>query len=82
MKAFSFYHTQEIYKFVDVILSHPLAFETSFSCKIIYRVNDTELYVFTVNDLITMKKFSGRERDHNDDYLLEKARSLQNNNHE
>jgi hypothetical protein len=82
MKAFSFYHTNEIYKVDDVILSHPLDFESSFSRKLIRRVNDTELYVITVNDLIMMKKFSGRERDLNNVYLLEKARSLQNNNHE
>ncbi len=82
MKAFSFYHTKENYKVVDVILSHPLDFESSFVRKIIHRVNETELYVITVNDLITMKKFSGRERDLNDVYLLEKTISLENNIHE
>ncbi len=76
MKAFSFIHEKDLYKVVDVVLTHPLDFPKSFSRKMIRHIDDTDLFVVSIEDLIRMKQFSGRERDFNDVSLLEKVKRL------
>ena len=74
LKAFSFYHTKDKYKVVDIVLVHPLDFETSFKNRTVKRVKDIEIYLASIDDDITTKEFSGRAQDISDIEMLKKAR--------
>lgn len=76
MKAFSFYNQKENYKVVDIVLTHPLDFEKAFENKCVKMIKDIPLYVVSLNDLMEMKKASGRNQDLNDIEMLKTARKL------
>ncbi len=74
LKAFSFYHKQDNYKVIDILLVHPLHFEESFKNKTVKKVKDFEIYLASINDLIKTKEFSGRIQDASDIKMLKKVR--------
>lgn len=77
LKAFSFYHAVDNYKVIDVVLFSPIEFAASFKNKIIKKAQDVELNLINVDDLIKMKKFSGRAHDLSDVKLLEELKKWQ-----
>ncbi|MDN3512968.1 MAG: hypothetical protein NG747_01055 [Candidatus Brocadia sp.] len=74
LKAFSFYHKNENYKVVDIVLVHPLDFEKSFKNRTVKRAKDTDIYLASIDDIVKMKEFSGRPQDLSDIEMLNKVR--------
>lgn len=74
LKAFSFYHKEQNYKVVDIVLVHPLDFEASFNNKVIKKAKGIEIYLASIDDIIKMKEFSGRTQDISDIEMLKKAK--------
>ena len=76
MIAFSFHHKTENYKVIDIVISHNLDFEASYSKATIKKINDIEISIASINDIITMKQISGREQDKSDVEMLLKLKRL------
>jgi len=76
MIAFGYYHEIENYKVVDVVISHPVDFEDAYRRKITRTIRGIEIYTVSLDDLIAMKRHSGREMDLHDITLLKKAKEL------
>lgn len=74
LKAFSFYHKTVNYKVIDIVLVHPLDFEKSFENRTVKRAKDIDIYLASIDDIIKMKKFSGRSQDLSDIEMLNKVR--------
>ena len=72
LKAFSFYHTKDTYKAVDIVLVHPLDFAKAFQNKTTKKAKGIAINLVSVDDLIAMKSFSGRQQDLSDIELLKK----------
>ena len=72
LKAFSFYHKKDAYKAVDIILVHPLDFAKAFQNKTIKKAQGIAINLVSMDDLIKMKSFSGRQQDLSDIALLKK----------
>ena len=73
MRAFSFYHKKEHTKVVDIVLEHPLDFTEVFQRGAIKKVDDIEIYVASIDDIISMKKVSNRPKDLSDMEMLKEA---------
>ncbi|MFX1537227.1 MAG: hypothetical protein ACFFDI_23720 [Promethearchaeota archaeon] len=76
LKDFSFYHKTDDYKGVDIVLVHPLDFTKAFERRITKKINNTEIYLVSIDDLITMKAVSGRSQDSSDIKMLEKIKQF------
>ena len=74
LKAFSFYHKNENYKVIDIVLVHPLDFEKSFQNRTVKKVKDIDIYLASIDDVVKMKEFSGRSQDLSDIEMLNKVR--------
>ncbi|MDO8745369.1 MAG: hypothetical protein Q7J76_09715 [Candidatus Brocadiaceae bacterium] len=74
LKAFSFYHKNENYKVIDIVLVHPLDFEKSFKNRTVKRAKDIDIYLASIDDVVKMKEFSGRSQDLSDIEMLNKVR--------
>ena len=74
LKALSFYHKEDDYKGIDIVLVHPLDFSQAFVNKTSKQINSIEIYLVSINDLITMKRASGRRQDLSDIEMLEKVK--------
>lgn len=74
LQAFSFYQQKENYKVVDIVLVHPLDFKKAFKNKSIKKVKDIEIYLVSIDDLIQMKKNTGRKQDLSDIEMLKKVK--------
>jgi hypothetical protein len=82
MKAFSFCHTHENFRVIDLLLVHPLDFEQAWTNKCVRFSGDTPLYYVSIDDLIAMKKSAGRKIDFDDIEMLMAARSIMDKNNE
>ena len=74
LKAFSFYHKNENYKVIDIVLVHPLNFEKSFKNRTVKRAKDIDIYLASIDDVVKMKECSGRSQDLSDIEMLNKVR--------
>ncbi len=74
LKAFSFYHKNENYKVIDIVLVHSLDFEKSFKNRTVKRAKDIDIYLASIDDVVKMKEFSGRTQDLSDIEMLNKVR--------
>ncbi len=74
--AFSFRHNTDKFRVVDVILVHPLEFDSAYLNRTVKSVRDYTINLVSIDDLIKMKKFSGRLQDLSDIELLNKLRSF------
>jgi len=81
LKAFSFYHKNENYKVVDIVLVHPLDFEKSFINRTVKKAKDINVYLASMDDVIMMKEFSGRSQDLSDIEMLKKVRKYMEEKH-
>lgn len=82
LKAFSFYHSKENFRVVDIVLVHPLDFEAAFSRRIMIPIQNIEISLLTIEDLITMKKFAGRQQDLADIVLLQVVQQQEVDEHD
>jgi hypothetical protein len=78
--AFTFYNTSDPYKVVDIVISHPLDFDTAYKKMKIKSVQNFQINLISIDDLITMKKFSGRNQDLSDIELLKKLSNFMEEN--
>ena len=63
LKAFSFYHKKDSYKVVDIVLVHPLDFETAYASKTVKTAAGIDICLAGIDDLIKMKLAAGRGQD-------------------
>ena len=77
LKAFSFYHSKDIYKAVDIVLVHPLDFAIAFRNKTVKKAGGIDICLVCMDDLINMKSFSGRKQDLSDIELLNKIQQYE-----
>ncbi|MDI6752183.1 MAG: hypothetical protein QME07_04915 [bacterium] len=82
MKAFSFYHKKESRKVVDIVLVHPLDFTETWKHSIIKKVDDIEIYMASIDDMISMKKVSNRPKDLSDMEMLKEAQKIMEQGYE
>jgi hypothetical protein len=73
MKAFSFYHKENNYRVIDIVIEHPLSFIEAFQHRVVKKVDDIEIYVARLDDMISMKKVSNRSKDLSDMEMLKEA---------
>ncbi len=76
MKAFSFYHSKENNKVIDIVISHPLDFSEAYRKAEKRKVNNIEICVVSLDDLILMKEFSARPKDISDRNMLIEAKGI------
>jgi len=70
--AFSFHHKADNFRVVDIVLVHPLDFNTAYANRTVKTVKDFSINLVSIDDLIKMKKASGRNQDLSDIELLNK----------
>ena len=63
LKAFSYFHKKEPFKTVDILLVHPLDFNSAYNRRVITTFDGIELNLIAKKDLIFMKNAAGREQD-------------------
>jgi len=78
LKAFNFYHPEDPLKMIDIVLDQPLNFQQIREHEVIKKVGNIEIHMAGLDDLIRLKKHSGRSRDLYDIQMLEKAKQLEN----
>ncbi len=74
--AFSFRHRDHDYRTVDIILFHPLDFDEAYKRKTSKKFRDFEIDLVSIDDLVTMKEFSGRSQDLADVAMLNKLKAF------
>jgi hypothetical protein len=74
LKAFTFYIIKNNFEVLDILLVHPLDFNMAFDNKTVKTVLDIEIFIASIDDIIVMKKFNGRNQDLSDIKLLEKLK--------
>ena len=70
LKAFSFYHKEENFKVIDIILVHPLNYIAAYRNKTTKKVKSIEIYLVSIDDLIKMKQEVNRAQDLSDTEML------------
>ena len=70
MIAFSFYNAQDQWKIFYVVLVSPLTYEEMATRKQTIKLKSLNIYCASLDDLITLKQFSGRPQDVSDIELL------------
>jgi len=76
MKAFSFYHQQDNFKVIDIVIFHNLDFNIAFKNKIVKKINEFEIYLSSIDNLIKLKEYSGRDQDLSDVEMLKKVKQI------
>lgn len=74
MKEFSFYHSRHDYRVVDIVLFYNSDYNTLKKNRVVKNAGGIEIYVASIDDLLSMKSFSGREQDLSDIRLLRKVK--------
>lgn len=75
MRAFNFYREDEL-KEVDIVLESPVSFEEAQKSAVAVKIDDLKLPVISVDNLIKMKKKTGRAIDNLDIEELTKIKKL------
>lgn len=63
MRVFSLYHPQRPEELIDVFIEDPLPFYKAYDRKKTVRAGDVAVSLFSIEDLIQMKKMSNRPQD-------------------
>ncbi|MHA1377216.1 MAG: DUF6036 family nucleotidyltransferase [Candidatus Helarchaeota archaeon] len=80
LKAFSFFHIEENFKVIDIILAHHFDFDEVYQKKTIKKVGSIEIYLISIDDLILMKQDVKRAQDLSDIEMLKKLKKWKLNN--
>lgn len=75
MEVFSFFHPQNPALTVDLFSRHPIPFETLWSRSVLMNLGGIEVRICSIDDLIEMKRLSGRHKDLADIEQLSKIRA-------
>ena len=76
LKAFTFYHPHDHFKIIDILLVHPLDFEKAYKSRVEKQVKNFVINLVSIDDLISMKEFSGRSQDLSDIEMLRKLKKF------
>ncbi len=76
MKAFSYYHSRNNYRVIDVVLLYNTDYETLKRGATVKKAAGVDIHLVGIDDLIEMKRFSGRAQDLSDIVILEKIKSF------
>ena len=63
MKVFSFIHPKDEYKFIDIFVDEPISFADAYKRRQVIEAKEIGINVLSLDDLIALKKSSGREQD-------------------
>lgn len=74
--AFSFYHPNDHYKVIDIVISHPVDFDSAYDRRTVKSVREFKINLISIDDLMVMKKQSGRNQDLSDIELLKKLKTF------
>jgi hypothetical protein len=74
MKAFCFHHTLKPFQEIDILLSHSLDFENAYKKRLVKSAEGFDISIVSMDDLIKLKKESGRAQDLSDIEMLRKAK--------
>lgn len=77
MVVFSFYHSTDMMKVIDVFVRHPLPFEGVYKRRVTYKVDNVIIPVISIQDLIKLKKQANRLQDRSDIKALRKVLEIQ-----
>ena len=81
MKAFSFIHKKDAFKVFDIVIDHPLDFKKAYKARYKCKTSSSiQIPVVSMEDLILMKKISGREKDESDIQMLKLSKKWTKNN--
>ncbi|MCK4667926.1 hypothetical protein KAU33_14315 [Candidatus Dependentiae bacterium] len=72
----SFYQKNNLHRIIDIVLVHNVNFKEAFQNKVIKKAKDIEIYLAPIDDIIRMKKLSGRAQDIADIEMLEKLKKF------
>jgi len=75
MKAFNFYKSKG-WQEVDIIIDSPISFEKAKKNAVLYKIGNIKIPVISIDNLIKMKKASGRKIDKMDISELKKLKKL------
>ena len=76
MRAFNFHDPHSGFREVALVLDHPLDFEEAWARRKVERAGDLEVPVASIEDLIALKRGTGRAQDESDIEALERLRRL------
>ena len=76
MQVFSLFHKHHNFKVVDIIISTPISYEQAEANRTTVEVQDIEIHLIGMDELIQMKKISGREQDLSDIRAIEKLKTF------
>jgi len=74
--VFTFIDVKRPFKHIDIFLSNPIDFEEAYSRRELMTIGGIKLDVISMDDLIKMKASTGRPRDKEDIYHLERIKML------
>lgn len=78
MKAFLVYNPENTAEHLDVIIDHPINFASAYKRRQCVKAGGLNISLIGIDDLITMKKFAGREKDMLDAKALIRIKELRN----
>jgi predicted nucleotidyltransferase len=76
MKVFSLYHKHTNFKVINIIILTPVSYEAAKPNRTTVDVKDIKIHLIGLDDLIQMKKVSGREQDLSDIKAIEKLKKF------
>lgn len=76
MKVFSMYHKHNNYKVMDIMILTPVSYEAAKPNRTTVDVEDIKIHLVGLDDLIEMKKLSGREQDLSDIKAIKKLKEF------
>lgn len=76
MKVFSFYNPEKPIEIVDVFVDNPIDFENMYNRKVVKKAKNIEIPIASIDDLIELKKISGRDQDKLDINKLQELKKL------
>ncbi|MEP7264830.1 MAG: hypothetical protein ABI772_10045 [Bacteroidota bacterium] len=78
--ALSFYNYDDNTVMLDVLLDFPILFNELWQNKVTRKSGNAEIYVVSIDHLISLKEYSNRIQDQQDILFLSKIKNGQNNN--
>jgi len=76
MRVFSLFHKHHNFKVVDILISTPISYEEAEANRTTIEVQDIKIYLIGIDELIRLKKISGREQDLSDIRAIEKLKTF------
>ncbi len=78
MRVFSFFHPEKPTEMIDVFIDSPIDFEEAYKNKRIFSSRDINIPVPSIEDMIKLKKISGRPQDIEDIEALKEINEKNN----